>query len=390
MSAEMTQLQGQPSAIERAAAFINRNKMEALGLTMTAVATLGGTACSGDNPEGSQPNGTEVAGTVVETTLPGGISGDVTPGDDPTVRAENAAGMYDCGGVKNEDWINDDGSAKQFTADLGLIPHLEGKETLAKNDNDFWVNVMGQNGFKYLVTNSYTNREHNEATSDFQVEGVSDEYEQFIENQVATVVPEDTLAVNHSCLNETINQVGFKSLPKGQATVTGPVIANDKFQGFVEAVAADGKDINALIIFGVDTDGNGENDAKMVVSKHRECGNNLLNPQFPPEEVTPETPETPTPTGGPTPTRPGQPTTTRGATTTVPTPETTVVTVPPKNGEVTPDDRQTPPTVEVPVTGPPNPTVTVTRPTETQPTIVVTVPTTRPEAPTTVTTVIPG
>lgn len=240
-------------------------------------------------------------------TTAAGIDGTVTAGDDATIAEEDAAGLYECGGVKNEDWRNDDGSEKPFTPDAGLIPHMNAHPELAESDQDFWVNVMGAEAFDYLAANAYTNNAHDDEAADLDVSAVDQTYEDYLEKQVATPVTADVVVQNHACKdaegNYYVRPVGLKHLPAGQAYVTGNVLSQDKYDEFTELLE-DGAE-EQLLTYQVDTDGDDKNDAVVIVTKHRQCGNNILLTDVP----VPEKPETPT-TGGPTPTTPGGPGTT--------------------------------------------------------------------------------
>lgn len=372
--------------------FINAHKMEALGVAMTASLALGGTACSGEGQESA--SGTSTPGTEqVTTTEATGINGDITAGDDATIRAEDDAGRYECGGAKNETWLNADGTVKTFSADVSLIPHMNRHKDLAVSDQNWQIDLMGQSGFKYLAVNAYSNNEHDEVNSDLDVPEASADYEDFIEKQVATVVLNDAVVENHGCLKPDgsyeVYGAGLKHIMRERTGVTGLVLSDDKYPGFVEAVEAEGKDLDDMLIQDVDTNGDKVMDAKHIATKLRECANNIKLTDI----AVPVTVEETTPaTGGPTTTRGGYTTTTRGGntTTTGVTPSTRPELGVSPNSSVV-DGPGTPNTTDSD-NNPDNNTTTSIRsnPTTTGSTIVVTVPTTGPESPTTVTTVIAG
>ncbi len=277
----------------------------------------------------SEASQDESADDSSATTTIEGIDGTVTAGDDATIAVEDAAGLYECGGVKNEDWRNDDGTEIAFTPDAGLIPHMNAHPELAESDQDFWVNVMGAEAFDYLAVNSYSNNQHDDDVADLDVSGVDEAYEEYLEKQIATPVTADVVVQNHACVdaegNYYVRPVGLKHLPAGQAYVTGNVLSDEKYEEFTELLDDGAED--QLLTYRVDTDGDKKNDSVVVVTKHRQCGNDILLTDV----KVPEKPETPDGTNpAPTPTTPGgtTPTTRGGANTTLPPAQRPEVTTP--------------------------------------------------------------
>jgi len=299
---------------------------------VTAVAILVGAgaiaACSGVEAQGgpgttggSAPSGTEAPGSSMADSTVAGIPGDVAPGDDKTIQQENANGEFECGAPKGEKWED-----KAFSSDRGLTPHNNAHPDLAKGTRNLWNGVMGEEGFVFLANESMNN---NEATAEVTVE--DDAYRKFIEKQVATPVQEDAVGLNHRCLlpdgTYGVAPAGYKHLQKDATTLTGLVLADDKYDDgnrdnnndFVDKTTQGARD--KLFIQRVDTDGDGINDATHIGVKFRDCGNDVLRTpitppgvELPPEESTPNT-------------TPGINTTvtTRGTTTTLP--PSTVTTV---------------------------------------------------------------
>lgn len=298
-------------------------------------------ACSGGK-EGDPAAADETAVETTVSTVSNDIPGSVEPGDNATVAAENAAGIYDCGGAIDANWSVED---NPYTSDLALIPHMEAHEELAESDYKFWTDLMGEDAFEFATANAKSNAQ-NEVEAD--IDSTPDSYETFLEKQVSTVVQEDTVVKNHACIdsegNRYVRPVMYKNLTAGNTNVTGLVLEAEDYKTFVEKMKADGKDASKLLVQDVKV---GDETYKHVATKHESCANNIYV-EGPPTD-TPETTVT---------TVPGTTVTTRpGTTTTIIRPPST--TIPDKRPQApVPGGPST--TVERPVPGPSHPTTSTT------------------------------
>jgi len=253
----------------------------------TATAAVALAACGSSTPS-KKGNATKTTAAVSHQafTFPGAI----TDGSDATIRAEDDAGLYNCGGVKGDTGENPDGTEKAFNPDH-RIQHMNAHPTLAKSESDLWTGIMSPEGFAYLAQHGVGNSQHAE-NQKVAVDGVDPNFSDFLGKQNAVTIKTNETAGNFACKDANGNYhvfpVGLKELQAGKTHMTGVALTAEDYLQFVNIVHNNGGDLsNVFTQDMIVKKADGTLQSFVVVMTNAEmCGNPELKVQKPPVQET--------------------------------------------------------------------------------------------------------
>ena len=284
-------------AIDSVASWYENQKRSIAVVAVAVGMTASAAACAGVEAQGS--GGTTIPGTAPTTevapptTTAGGFefSGVLTEGDDATVRLEDDANLYDCGGVKGETYKNPDGTEKPFNPD-NLISHMNTHPELAKSDSQFWTDIFSDEGLSFLAAHGAGNQQHQDSVT-VTAPDVAPGYPDFIAKQNAAAIKVDAVAGNFACKTATgeykVFPVGPKQLHAGETHLTGIVLTKADYEAFIGVLQANGKNLDSVFTQEMKVE---DKEVVVVFAKHEMCANNEL--KIPAPAPAPEKPGTPT------------------------------------------------------------------------------------------------
>lgn len=286
------------SAMDSVTSWYESQKRNIAAVTLVVGMTAAAAACA--DTEARNAGGTTIPGTTPKTevahpttTAAFEFPGLLTEGDDVTVRGEDDANLYDCGGVKGETYKNADGTEKPFNPDK-LISHMNDHPELAQSDSKFWTDIFSDEGLSFLATHGADNQQHQDGAK-VTAPDVASGYPDFIAKQQAAAIKVDAVAGNFACKTATgeykVFPVGPKQLHAGETHLTGVVLTKADYEEFIGVLQTNGKNLDNIFTQEMKMKvGDKEVDVVMVFTKHEMCANNELRIPAP----APEKPGTPT------------------------------------------------------------------------------------------------
>ena len=260
-------------------------------LTVVGIAATVGVAAIGMQFVGNGESGSPERGAGADeppTPAEPAFTGETLNGDNSTIAVEDAMGLYNCGGKKNETW-----EGKPFTPNH-LLAHMDANEELRDSDRDFWVGLQGTAAFEFAVTNALANKD---ADPNMEIEG-EPVYSEFLRKQIPMEGVAAAIADNHRCADtdndkkpDTVQHHDFRKTKN--ATYTGLILTKANFEKWQELVEESGKEADRFIVthFTHDLDGEGKDfdkeDYVHITNKHMICANNATAVRVP--EKTPGT-----------------------------------------------------------------------------------------------------